>query len=65
MSGKGAGSPLPLERRMELFRTVVEIHDRGVGPVVTPRRVARQFGVTEAQVRKIEEEGIEGQWPPL
>jgi hypothetical protein len=65
MAGKGAGGDLSIERRMELFQAVVEIQDRGVDPVVTRRRVAKLFGVTETQVRKIEEEGLEGQWPPL
>jgi hypothetical protein len=65
MGGKGAGVPLSVKRRKQLFRAVVEIQDRGVGPVVTRRRVAKLFGVTEAQVRRIEEEGLEGQWPPL
>ena len=56
---------LPLERRMELFQAVVETQDSGVDTVLTRRRIAKQFGVTERTVRRIEDEGLEGQWPPL
>ena len=56
---------LPLERRMELFQAVVETQDSGVDTVVTRRRIAKRFGVTERTVRRIEDEGLEGQWPPL
>jgi DNA-directed RNA polymerase sigma subunit (sigma70/sigma32) len=35
-------------------------------PVVRSRRaVAAQFGVSEQRVRQIEQEGLEGKWPPL
>ena len=27
--------------------------------------VAERFGVSEQQVREIEREGLDGQWPPL
>jgi hypothetical protein len=56
---------LPVEQRMELFQAVVETQDAGVDKVVTRRRIARRFGVTERAVRRIEEEGLEGEWPPL
>ena len=56
---------LPLERRMELFQAVVETQDSGVDTVLTRRRIAKQFGVTERTVRRIEDEGLEGEWPPL
>jgi hypothetical protein len=50
---------------MELFQAVVETQDSGVDTVLTRRRIAKQFGVTERTVRRIEDEGLEGQWPPL
>jgi hypothetical protein len=56
---------LPVEQRMELFQAVVETQDAGVDTVVTRRRIAKRFGVTERAVRRIEEEGLEGEWPPL
>jgi DNA-directed RNA polymerase sigma subunit (sigma70/sigma32) len=52
---------LPMEQRMELFQAVVETQDAGVDTVVTRRRIAKRFGVTERAVRQIEEEGLEGE----
>jgi hypothetical protein len=35
-------------------------------PVTQSRRaIAERFGVSEAQVRTIEREGLDGDWPPL
>ena len=56
---------LPVERRMELFQAVVELQDEGLDNVRTRQRVAKRFGVTERDVRRIEEEGLQGEWPPL
>jgi hypothetical protein len=50
-----------VEKCIEVFQAVVETQDT----VVTRRRIARQFGVTGREVRLIEEEGLEGEWPPL
>jgi hypothetical protein len=59
------GHQLPVKQRMELFQAVVETQDAGVDTVVTRRRIARRFHVTERAVRRIEEEGLEGERPPL
>ena len=56
---------LSIESRMEVFLAVVETQDSGVDTVVTRRRIAKRFGVSEHAVRRIEEEGLEGEWPPL
>jgi len=56
---------LPESRRKEIFQALVETQDRNVGVAQSRRLVARQFGVSESQVRDIEEEGLDGQWPPL
>jgi hypothetical protein len=65
MTKSDDGHQLSVEKRMELFQAVVETQDAGVDTVVTRRRIARRFGVTERAVRRIEEEGLEGEWPPL
>jgi hypothetical protein len=61
---KAAGG-MPLALRKKLFRAIVETQDKGNDAVVTRRRVAKRFGVTEHVVRRIEEDGLEGEWPPL
>ncbi len=53
------------DRRKEIFLAVVEAQDQGVGVVASRVAVAERFGVTEAEVRDIEREGLAAQWPPL
>ena len=56
---------LPVERRREIFLALVEVQDLGT-PVVTSRDViAKQFTMTAKQVKAIEEEGLDKEWPPL
>ena len=56
---------LPEERRKEIFAALVEAQDRAAGVAQSRQLVAEQFGVSEAQVRAIESEGLEHEWPPL
>ena len=56
---------LPEPRRKEIFLALVEAQDRSLGVSQSRRLVAQQFGVSESQVREIEQEGLDGQWPPL
>ena len=53
------------ERRKEIFLALVTAQDRDVGVPQSRRQVAEKFGVTEARVRQIEQEGLDAQWPPL
>jgi hypothetical protein len=57
--------PLSQERRKEIFLALVEAQDRELGVAESRKVIAAQFGVSEAQIRQIEREGLEGQWPPL
>jgi hypothetical protein len=56
---------LPEERRKEVFLALVEAQDRQEGVAESRRLVAGRFGVSEADVRRIEREGLDGRWPPL
>lgn len=56
---------LPVNRRREIFRALVESQDRGVPVAESKELVADAFDVTEDQVQEIEDEGLEKQWPPL
>ena len=60
-----AEESLPEPRRKEIFQALVEAQDRRVGVSQSRRLVAQQFGVSESQIRDIEQEGLDGQWPPL
>jgi hypothetical protein len=60
-----AEESLPESRRKEIFQALVEAQDRRLGVPQSRRLIAQQFGVSESQVRDIEEEGLDEQWPPL
>jgi hypothetical protein len=52
-------------RRKEIFAALVEAQDQGVPVAQSRKTVAAQFGVTEQQVREVEREGMDNDWPPL
>ncbi len=53
------------DRRKEIFLAVVEAQDGGMAVASSRAAVAERFGVSEAEVRDIEREGLAAQWPPL
>jgi hypothetical protein len=57
--------PLSEARRKEIFLALVDAQDHELGVVQSRRLVAERFGVSESQVRQIEREGLDRQWPPL
>ncbi len=56
---------LPEPRRMEIFLALVETQDQDVGVARSRQLVATRFGVSEDQVKRIEQEGLDNEWPPL
>ena len=62
MPSKPQPPTLPEETRREIFLALVEAQDRRVSVPESREEVARQFGVSEEQVRQIEREGIDGDW---
>jgi hypothetical protein len=50
---------------MELFLALVEAQDGQMSVAQSRTAVADRFGVSEQQVRQIEREGLDGNWPPL
>ena len=56
---------LSQEQRMELFLALVEAQDGEMTVEQSRKSVAEKFAVSESQVRKIEREGLDGNWPPL
>jgi hypothetical protein len=52
--------------RRQIFLALVQAQDKATMSVVQSRKViARRFGVSESQLLKIEQEGMEKDWPPL
>lgn len=57
---------LTLIERRAIFAALVAAQDLGTMTVPESRLyIMERFGVTEFQLRKIEELGIDKQWPPL
>jgi hypothetical protein len=44
---------------------LVEAQDRDMTVAQSRKLVADRFGLSESQVRAIEREGLDRQWPPL
>jgi hypothetical protein len=55
----------PEPRRKEIFQALVEAQDQHMSVALSRKVIAKRFGVSENQIRDIEREGLEAQWPPL
>lgn len=62
---KQLAESLPEERRKEIFAALVEAQDQELAVAASRKLVAERFGATEEQVRQIESEGVDHEWPPL
>jgi hypothetical protein len=60
-----AREELSEEERRSIFLALVEAQDGDRGVVKSRKEVAKRFGITDSQLRKIEQEGIDAEWPPL
>ena len=57
---------LTLQQRREIFSTLVATQDLGAMTVAESRKhVIEQFSISDVQLRQIEEEGLDKEWPPL
>jgi len=57
---------LTTKQRQEIFHALVATQDLGMMTVPeSVQHICKQFDITEAQLRQIEDEGIEKEWPPL
>lgn len=56
---------LSLERRRELFVALVAAQDEGLSVLLSRETIAQRFGVEVEMVRKVEDVGLEKNWPPF
>jgi hypothetical protein len=56
---------LTLQQRRDIFRDLVLTQDRGTGVRKSYQVITEQHEITDAQLRQIEDEGLEKEWPPL
>jgi hypothetical protein len=56
---------LTKQQKRDIFRDLVSIQDLG-NPVRRSRElVMEKFEISDSQLKEIEDEGLEEQWPPL
>ena len=55
----------PVADRRKIFLALVEAQDGGASVVESRRVIGKTFGLSEHQVRCIEQEGLDKEWPPL
>ena len=65
MARTNVGDMPPEAMRKEIFHALVDAQDQEMGVSQSIRWVAERYGISEEQVRVIENEGLDGQWPPL
>ena len=56
---------LSLERRQEVFAALVGAQDNGLPVQQSRKHISERFGISEGEVRQIEREGLDNNWPPL
>ncbi len=57
---------LTTQKRREIFHSLVTTQDLGLMTVPQSRQhIMKQYDITEDQLRQIEEEGTDQDWPPL
>ena len=57
--------PLPEALRKEIFLALVDAQDHDMPVDLSRKVVSGRFGVSEDEVRQIEREGMDNDWPPL
>jgi DNA-directed RNA polymerase specialized sigma subunit len=53
------------ELRRKIFLALVTAQDQEMSVERSRREIAQSFGITEAEVVRIEREGLDNNWPPL
>ncbi len=57
---------LTVQQRKDIFHALVTTQDLGLMTVTdSMKHVTEQYHITESQLRQIQDEGIEKEWPPL
>jgi hypothetical protein len=57
--------PLPEPRRREIFLALVEAQDQEMTVAQSRKVIGERFGLTDRQLKQIEQEGLDQEWPPL
>lgn len=60
-----ASKRLPVEKRKEIFHTLVSTQDEVRNVRESYELVTDKFEISETLLRQIEDEGLDKEWPPL
>jgi len=52
-------------RRKEIFLALVDAQDKKISVLQSRHVIARRFRVSDKQIRQVEQEGLDNEWPPL
>jgi hypothetical protein len=55
----------PESRRKEVFLALVTAQDAAMPVAQSRKEIAQRFGITEAEVVRIERQGLDNNWPSL
>jgi hypothetical protein len=56
---------LTIQQRRDIFKDLVSAQDLGSSVRQSYQVITERHDITEAQLRQIEQEGLEKEWPPL
>ena len=56
---------LTSQQRQEIFHALVTTQDAGGNVRKSYQLITEKYEITDAQLRQIEDEGIDKEWPPL
>ncbi len=65
MTKNEADHPLTEEERKAIFLALVEAQDGKMSVVQSRKAIAGRFEISDRQIRRIEQEGLNATWPPL
>jgi len=57
--------PFSESHRKEIFRALVDAQDHHISVLQSRAIIAKRFGLDTRQLKSIEQEGIDNDWPPL
>jgi hypothetical protein len=56
---------LTLQQRRDIFRDLVATQDLGMPVRRSYQIITEKYDISDVQLRQIEDEGLEKEWPPL
>ena len=56
---------ITLEQRKDIFLALVNAQDEMKSVPESRNFIGQKFGLNDAEIRQIEREGLDNQWPPL